>query len=253
MHESMKISTHSLTTRSGTCCAGTSREPRHKKRRLIHTKKPPKYGIVTRICICIKKGLTSLREPPPAPVTPDHPIIVEWRAATVTLRDETNLDIDVDSFSAGDASVDFTLTLQNRGQQCKGFVVATYVAGNESDLCVVADCCEPSYTVCGDPDTTPPFVTGSIRGFRFDGTASDSGSGIAAIELSEATNLDLDVDGFRRGRAASTSTSRSSTTVTRARATSLPLTSRATPPTSGSAPTAATRPVPAAATTPPAR
>ncbi|MEL6705600.1 MAG: PKD domain-containing protein [Bacteroidota bacterium] len=120
--------------------------------------------------------------------------------ATVTLRDETNLDIDVDSFSAGDASVDFTLTLQNRGQQGKGFVVATDVAGNESDLWVCSDGCDPPNTGGGDPDTTPPSVTGSIRGNRFDGTASDSGSGIASVVLgSDAVNLVLDVDNFSAG------------------------------------------------------
>ncbi|MEO1727081.1 MAG: PKD domain-containing protein [Bacteroidota bacterium] len=120
--------------------------------------------------------------------------------ATVTLRDETNLDIDVDSFSAGDASVDFTLTLQNRGQQGKGFVVATDVAGNESDLWVCSDGCDPPNTGGGDPDTTPPSVTGSIRGNRFDGTASDSGSGIASVVLgNDAVNLVLDVDNFSAG------------------------------------------------------
>ncbi|MEO0858322.1 MAG: T9SS type A sorting domain-containing protein, partial [Bacteroidota bacterium] len=52
----------------------------------------------------------------------------------------------------------------------------------------------------GDPDTTPPSVTGSIRGNRFDGTASDSGSGIASVVLgSDAVNLVLDVDNFSAG------------------------------------------------------
>ncbi|MEL6613363.1 MAG: PKD domain-containing protein, partial [Bacteroidota bacterium] len=116
--------------------------------------------------------------------------------ASVVLRDATNLDLDVDSFSAGASSVDFTVTLQNRRDQGKGYVVATDVAGNESDLWVCSDGCDPPNTGGGD-DTTPPSVTGSIRGNRFDGTASDSGSGIASVVLgSDAVNLVLDVDNF---------------------------------------------------------
>ncbi|MEM8601343.1 MAG: PKD domain-containing protein [Bacteroidota bacterium] len=123
--------------------------------------------------------------------------------ATITLTDDTNLDLDVDSFSAGDASVDFTITLQNRRNQGKGFVVATDVAGNESELWVCSDGCPPpGGGGGGEEDTTPPNVTGSIQGARFVGTATDSGSGIASIVLgSDAVNLILDVDNFSAGAA----------------------------------------------------
>ncbi|MEM6783034.1 MAG: PKD domain-containing protein [Bacteroidota bacterium] len=124
--------------------------------------------------------------------------------ATVTLRNDTNLDLDVDNFSAGDASVDFTISLQNRGQQGKGYVVSTDVAGNESELWICSNGCPPEGPPPPPPppgdDTTPPNVTGSIQGARFAGTATDSGSGIASIVLgSDAVNLVLDVDNFSAG------------------------------------------------------
>ncbi|MEM8558505.1 MAG: M36 family metallopeptidase, partial [Bacteroidota bacterium] len=117
---------------------------------------------------------------------------------TVALRDATNLDLDVDAFGAGAGSVDFTITLQNRRNQGKGYVVATDVAGNESELWICSDGCdEPGG---GGDDTAAPSVTGSIKGAKFDGTASDSGSGIATVALSsDAVNLALDVDGFSAG------------------------------------------------------
>ncbi|MEO1630917.1 MAG: S8 family peptidase [Bacteroidota bacterium] len=119
--------------------------------------------------------------------------------AAIELSEATNLDLDVDGFASGAGSVDFTVTLQDRGQQGKGYVVATDVAGNTADLWVCSDGCDPPGTGGGD-DTTPPSVTGSIRGNRFDGTASDSGSGIASVALgSDAVNLVLDVDNFSAG------------------------------------------------------
>ncbi|MEO1479352.1 MAG: FlgD immunoglobulin-like domain containing protein, partial [Bacteroidota bacterium] len=119
--------------------------------------------------------------------------------AAIELTEATNLNLDVDGFASGAGSVDFTITLEARGDQGKGFVVATDLAGNTSELWVCSDGCDPPSTGGGD-DTTPPNVTGSIRGNRFDGTASDSGSGIASVVLgSDAVNLVLDVDNFSSG------------------------------------------------------
>ncbi|MEM8601926.1 MAG: T9SS type A sorting domain-containing protein, partial [Bacteroidota bacterium] len=84
--------------------------------------------------------------------------------------------------------------------QGKGYIVSTDVAGNEAELWVCSDGCDPPGTGGGGDDTTPPNVTGSIRGNRFDGTASDSGSGIASVALgSDAVNLVLTVDPFSAG------------------------------------------------------
>ncbi|MEO1076767.1 MAG: M36 family metallopeptidase, partial [Bacteroidota bacterium] len=79
--------------------------------------------------------------------------------ASVTLRDATNLDLDVDGFPAGASSVNFDITLVNNRDQGKGYVVATDVAGNTADLWVCSDGCDPPGTGGGDPDTTPPSVT----------------------------------------------------------------------------------------------
>ncbi|MEM8559570.1 MAG: PKD domain-containing protein, partial [Bacteroidota bacterium] len=120
--------------------------------------------------------------------------------ATITLREDTNLNLDVDSFTAGASSVDFTISLQNRRQQGKGYVVATDVAGNESELWICSDGCPEPGGGGGGEDTTNPSVTGSIKGAKFDGTASDSGSGIASVALgSDAVNLNLSVDNFSAG------------------------------------------------------
>ncbi|MEM8559571.1 MAG: PKD domain-containing protein [Bacteroidota bacterium] len=120
--------------------------------------------------------------------------------ATITLREDTNLNLDVDSFSPGASSVDFTITLQNRRQQGKGYAVATDVAGNESEIWICSDGCDEPGGGGGGEDTTNPSVTGSIKGAKFDGTASDSGSGIASVALgSDAVNLNLSVDNFSAG------------------------------------------------------
>ncbi|MEM6783035.1 MAG: PKD domain-containing protein, partial [Bacteroidota bacterium] len=91
--------------------------------------------------------------------------------STIVLRDDTNLDLDVDNFSVGASSVDFNITLQNRRNQGKGYAVATDVAGNESELWICSNGCPPEGPPPPPPppgdDTTPPNVTGSIQGARF--------------------------------------------------------------------------------------
>ncbi|MEO1477804.1 MAG: S8 family serine peptidase [Bacteroidota bacterium] len=120
--------------------------------------------------------------------------------AAIELTEATNLNLDVDGFASGASSVDFTITLQTRGDQGKGFVVATDVAGNTAELWVCSDGCDPPNTGGGDPDTTAPDVAGSIRGNRFEGTASDDGSGIRTVRLGDdAVNLVLTVDPFSAG------------------------------------------------------
>ncbi|MEM8557678.1 MAG: T9SS type A sorting domain-containing protein [Bacteroidota bacterium] len=130
--------------------------------------------------------------------------------ATVVLRDATNLALDVDAFAAGAARTDFTVTLQQRRLQGKGFVVATDVAGNESALWICSDGCPPPDDPPPPPppgdDTVAPLVTGSIQGSRFVGDATDGGtdaSGIASVRLAgDAVNLTLAVDPFAEGAAA---------------------------------------------------
>ncbi|MEM1424882.1 MAG: FlgD immunoglobulin-like domain containing protein, partial [Planctomycetota bacterium] len=117
--------------------------------------------------------------------------------------DATNLNLDVDAFASGASSVDFTITLQSRRDQGKGYVIATDVAGNTAQLWICSDGCdEPGNGGGGGggEDTTDPSVTGSIKGAKFDGTASDSDSGIASVALgSDAVNLALSVDSFSAG------------------------------------------------------
>ncbi|MEM8601344.1 MAG: PKD domain-containing protein [Bacteroidota bacterium] len=109
--------------------------------------------------------------------------------STIILREDTNLDLDVDAFSAGAASVDFTVTLQNRRNQGKGFAVATDVAGNESELWICSDGCAPPST--GGGDTTAPTLTGRVKASnRYRGKALDDESGISTVTLaSDAVNL----------------------------------------------------------------
>ncbi|MEM8559636.1 MAG: S8 family serine peptidase, partial [Bacteroidota bacterium] len=119
--------------------------------------------------------------------------------------DATNLNLDVDAFASGAGSVGFTVTLQNRRQQGKGYVIATDVAGNTSDLWVCSNgCAEP-----GDPppppppgeDDDPPVLTEKIDNRnRFRGKATDTGSGIGSIVLlSGANNLSISVKSFTAG------------------------------------------------------
>ncbi|MEM9998879.1 MAG: alpha-amylase family glycosyl hydrolase [Bacteroidota bacterium] len=126
--------------------------------------------------------------------------------ATVVLSDATNLSLSVDAFTPGAATVGFTVTLNNPRQQGKGFVVATDVEGNEAMQWICSNGCPPPDDPPPPPppgdDTTAPSVTGSVKGGKFEGTASDGGSGIASIVLgSDAVNLTLTVDGFSEGAA----------------------------------------------------
>ncbi|MEM6785400.1 MAG: S8 family serine peptidase, partial [Bacteroidota bacterium] len=116
--------------------------------------------------------------------------------ASVSLNPgSVNVALTVDPFSSGDATVGFALALIDPTQDGNGTVAAADLVGNDSERAI-------SLTGTGGgggEDTTAPSLSGSIRGAQYEGTASDSGSGIAAIELNEATNLDLDVDGFASG------------------------------------------------------
>ncbi|MEM6783975.1 MAG: T9SS type A sorting domain-containing protein [Bacteroidota bacterium] len=124
--------------------------------------------------------------------------------ASVVLREATNLNLAVDPFSAGASSVGFTITLVSARQQGKGFVVATDVAGNEAELWICSNGCPPPDDPPPPPppgdDTTGPALSGSVKGAKFDGTATDSGSGIASVTLGDdAVNLNLSVDSFTAG------------------------------------------------------
>lgn len=123
--------------------------------------------------------------------------------ASLTLRDATNLQLDPDAFTPGDGVVDFAITLVSPREQGKGFVVATDGVGNEAELWVCSDGCPPpGGTPPPGMDETPPSVTGSIQRTAFQGTASDSGSGIASVALGgDAANLRLTVDAFTAGTA----------------------------------------------------
>lgn len=125
--------------------------------------------------------------------------------ATLALRDATNLTLTPDAFVAGDAVVAFTVTLQNRRAQGKGFAVATDVAGNESTLWICSDGCPPPDDPPPPPpgmDETDPVVSGSIERNAFEGTATDAGSGIASVTLgADAVNLRVSVDAFATGDA----------------------------------------------------
>ncbi|MEM6782946.1 MAG: hypothetical protein AAF624_04330, partial [Bacteroidota bacterium] len=111
--------------------------------------------------------------------------------ASITLGSNAlNLNLMVDAFTSGDATVGFSATLADPLADASGYVVATDVAGNADSVFV-------SLVV---PDTGQPILTGTYGRSRYDGTATDSQSGVESVTLGDSpTNLALAVDPFAEG------------------------------------------------------
>ncbi|MEL7363650.1 MAG: hypothetical protein AAFN13_16360, partial [Bacteroidota bacterium] len=104
----------------------------------------------------------------------------------------TNLTFSPDPFSAGDASVAFTVAPIDPYAPSSGYVVAADTVGNVDSLAI-------AFTALL-PDNTAPVFTGTYSRSRFDGTVTDDhtdAAGLASVALGASpTNLQLAVDPF---------------------------------------------------------
>ncbi|MEM8559327.1 MAG: T9SS type A sorting domain-containing protein, partial [Bacteroidota bacterium] len=130
-------------------------------------------------------------------VATDSTTIDTGLASVALSAGATNLDLAVDPFTEGDATVAFTATPTDGALAASGYVVATDVAGNTDSLFV--DIAPPP------PDENAPVLSGTADGSVFTGTATDQAptdEGLASVVLdAAASNLTLVVDAFGPGAA----------------------------------------------------
>ncbi|MEO1075852.1 MAG: T9SS type A sorting domain-containing protein [Bacteroidota bacterium] len=116
-------------------------------------------------------------------------------ASIALSADATNLDLAVDTFTAGADSVGFVAMSVDADLAGTGYVIATDMAGNADSLAVTI--------AARPPDVTAPVISGAFDDMSFDGLATEIAAddqGISTVALAaDATNLDLSVDLFTVG------------------------------------------------------
>ncbi|MEO1630773.1 MAG: T9SS type A sorting domain-containing protein [Bacteroidota bacterium] len=116
-------------------------------------------------------------------------------ASIALSADAANLDLAVDTFTAGADSVGFVAKSVDADLAGTGYVIATDVTGNADSLAVSI--------AARLPDVTAPVVGGTLDSMFFDGLATEIAAddqGISTVALAaDATNLDLSVDLFTVG------------------------------------------------------